>query len=182
MPGFQIANNLGYGAPANVSPFYSYTWEIQQLFGDFPSQDGKPSPLIYVRDCTLPTFSGRREEAEGAGMSYKYADGIVWEDIKVTFYDIPIGNVKLGDLLKKWRNRIWTAEYGLNVPDEYKSDSIITSFNSDQSVSTQWKLVGSWPQTIRNGELTYTRSEIKLVEVTVCYDWAVEGGEGEQTS
>ena len=35
-----------------------------------------------------------------------------------------------------------------------------------------WFLYNSWPSQIRSGELTYTNSDIKIVEVTVAYDWA----------
>jgi len=34
-------------------------------------------------------------------------------------------------------------------------------------------LVGSWPSVIRHGDLTYTSSDVKIVEVTLTYDFAV---------
>ena len=40
------------------------------------------------------------------------------------------------------------------------------------SMAYKWVLEGSWPQTIRDGDLSYTRSEVKIVEVVVVYDWA----------
>ena len=38
----------------------------------------------------------------------------------------------------------------------------------------EYRLINSWPSVIKYGELTYTTSDIKKVEVTLTYDWAEE--------
>ena len=169
MPGFQVAPNLGDPVGAtDLRPFYSYTWRIPHLFGEA----GDAGVLIYAKDCTLPTFATGREEVEGASVIYKYASMVNWEDVRLTFYDIPNSDQTLAAKLKEWRDRVWTAEEGLGFADNYKQETNIEVFNLDTTVAYMWNLYGSWPQTIRDGELTYTRSDMKLVEVVVVYDWA----------
>ncbi len=43
----------------------------------------------------------------------------------------------------------------------------------NEAVSYAYDLVGSWPSVIRHGDLTYTSSDVKIVEVTLTYDFAV---------
>lgn len=171
MPGFRV-NDLGSGPVATVQPFYSYTWEILNLFGT----NARDSALVYARECTLPTFTANKEIVEGASLIYKYASHIEWEDCRIVFYDVPVSGKTLEDELTEWRERIWTPEEGLKEAansNGYKKESRISNFNMDESIRQTWVLKGSWPQQIRSGELSYATSDIKLVEVNVVYDWAV---------
>ena len=182
MPGFTVAPNVGSGLSAtNLKPFYSYTWEIASLFVDPSDPAGTQSPgasptglgvIIYAKDCTLPTFSTDYERVDGASVVYKYASMVNWEDIRITFYDIPKDGEIMAERLKLWRDRVWTPGTGLGFADHYKQQSIIQVFNLDITEGYKWILYGSWPQSIRDGELTYTRTEVKLVEVVIVYDWA----------
>ena len=171
MPGFNVGG-LGVGPAAAVQPFCSYTWQIQNLFG---TQILDTTPLIYLKECTLPTFSAKKEEVLGGSLAYKYADGVTWEDVRVTFYDVPLNGQTLAGYLRNWRTKVWSAAAGIGAPDDYKADSKIDVYNSDSTITKTWTLFGSWPQIIRDGELTYTNSDIKIVEVVICYDWADDG-------
>ena len=168
MPGFKVDTIGDPVAAADLKPFYSYTWRIPRLFGEAANE----GVLVYTKDCILPTFSTGREEVDGASVIYKYASMVNWEDVRISFYDIPDNDQTLASKLKEWRNRVWTPEAGLGFADQYKQDTRIEVFNLDTSVSYEWYLYGSWPQTIRDGDLTYTRSDMKFVEVVVVYDWA----------
>ena len=172
MPGFTVDVNAGAGLSNDIKPFYSYTWELDSLFEDLSAA------TIYAKDCVLPTFSASREEVDGASVVYKFASMVNWEDVRLTFYDISHNGILMADRLKAWRNRVWTPETGLGFADNYKKQSIINVFNLDISEGYKWTLYGSWPQSIRDGDLTYTRTEVKLVEVVVAYDWAeISAGE-----
>lgn len=181
MPGFKVSE-LGEGPTHNVRPFYTYTWELDNVFSQL--RDGASAnepPLIYVRECTLPTFAVEREDYESPSIIYKFAAQANWEDIRLTFYDIPNpdGGKKMADILKIWREAVWSPEGGIKLSEKntgqergYKGDTTIKVFNADNTVTYTWRLKGSWPQSIKEGELTYTDSDAKIVEVIVVYDWA----------
>ena len=172
MPGFRV-NSLGdpaFGVSNQLKPYYTYTWRFEQIGPIVPHQTE-----VFLRDCTLPTFAIDKEEVEGASLVYKHASVANWDDVRVTFYDIP-GNKQnsktLAEILIGWRNMVWTSLRGVGMPDDYKQPSFIRLHNADDTSSYVWTLVNSWPQTVRDGELSYTTSDVKIVEVTLCYDWA----------
>jgi hypothetical protein len=168
VPGF-VVQGLGEGASAEPLLYYKYTWEINNLFEEEVKLNST-SGLIYARDATTPSFSFEKGEVQGASMKYKFAKGITWEDVKLSWYDTD----GLWKTLKKWRDRIWAAKTGLGFPNEYKKRSSLTSFIYDESFGMRWRLINSWPVSVKTGELTYTDSDIKVVDVAISYDWAEE--------
>lgn len=171
MPGFSV-NGFGKGPTSSVKPYYKYTWEVVSLFGDGigSTPAGDKLPLIFLRDASLPTYDIDREEVQGATLTYKFAKSIKWADIKITWYD----TVGLVNKLREWRRNVWTPEEGFKAPNEYKRDSVLNSLTYSWDTPNSWQLFNCWPQSIKAGDLTYTESEIKMVEVNVCYDWADE--------
>lgn len=191
MPGFQVSGGLsrsvGEGVSLNHSPFYQHTWNIPFFGGE---NIGKEDARAFCRDATLPTFSVEKEEVQGPSLTYKYASNVNWDDVRITFYDIPVSNDIAKNLcgkLKNWRRQVWNEEHGIGMASidhssdgggitrptaGYKQNTNIHYFSGDTDKHVTWQLFGSWPQTIRDGDLTYTTSEIKLVEVVLSYDWA----------
>ena len=170
MPGFQV-NNIGgvsggsRGPEATREYLYSYTWEILEVVGKFDNL-----VVTSVRDVTLPTFSVSVENHQGASLEYKYAKSVSYEDIKISFYDTD----GLLPTFKEWRESVWTSADGLKTADEYKKNTRINSFDSTWNLQQSFYLHGSWPSLIRYGDLTYTKSDVKIVEITITYDWAEE--------
>lgn len=185
MPGFEInqyqnvANsgnfilNVGGGrARPDSEYYYSYTWSIDDIFGD------SDSLLINARDMTLPAFTADKETVLGGSVDYKFAKSVSFDDVKITWYD----TVGLIDVMKKWRQSVWTQETGLSPAGRYKKVShqrqyianIAPDGGDNKSRDIRYTLHGSWPSTIRHGDLTYTSSDVKLIEVTITYDWADE--------
>lgn len=172
MPGFAIQGINGvFGGQAGDKPvsatqeyLYSYTWEIFQLMGNLDSL------LVNAKDISTPTFTVGIETQQGASLEYKFAKNVSYDDIKVTFYDA-VGMIKI---FKEWRETVWTSQDGLKTAESYKRNSKLIIFppSWDKTQSVEWHLTGSWPSSIRHGELTYTSSDVKLVEVTVTYDFA----------
>jgi hypothetical protein len=171
MPGFMVGGIGGMPDKSSVSGrrqfYYNYTWDIESIFQDSPA--GKP-PLVCLRDASLPTFTVNKETYQGASLEYKFAKSVVWEDIKVSWYD----SEGLLPIMKTWREMVWTPECGIKPPNLYKFDTILNHFLPTGAKQNQWKLNNSWPSQIRHGDLTYTSSEVKIIEVTVSYDWAIE--------
>lgn len=167
MPGFSVSG-VGQGPSNQVRPYYTYTWEIQTLF----EENGLTGALIFAKELTPPSFVPKREELESASLVYKYAAQANWDDVRITFYDIPQNGQRLADTLRQWRRTVWTPEEGIGLADDYKKDSAISIFNMDRSDEYTWMLHGSWPAQVRESDLTYTGSDVKSVEVIVAYDWA----------
>ncbi len=178
MPGF-VVNGLGGGAPSSVQPYYKYTWEVTQVLGDVIglSSSGKLSPgkmpLVYIKDATLPDWSLDREEIQGSSLVYKFAKTMKWEDVKITWYD----TVGLASLVRAWRESIWTPDGGLANPDDYKRESIIRSLTFAWKKPVIWKLINSWPTSVKTSDLTYADSDVKSVTVNLAYDWAEDSTE-----
>lgn len=174
MPGFVVRGiNGDFGGQVGVRQLgateeylYTYTWEIFELF------ETREDLLINAKDITTPTFTVGIENQQGASLEYKFAKSVSYDDVKVTFYD----TVGLIRILKGWRERVWTANDGLKLAERYKRNSRIYVYPPtwDLNDGESWRLIGSWPSVIRHGELTYTSSDVKVVEVTVTYDWAEE--------
>ncbi len=183
MPGFQVTSAWGerMGDPRgpyadSARPFYSYTWRINHLFGE---DAGSSSDVTaYCISATLPAITHRREEVEGSSVIYKYAKDVIWEDVRVTFYDIvDMSSMSMLKKLKKWRDKVWSVEKGIGVAEGekgYKKDTRIMKHTFDGSFEEGWLLKGSWPQAIKYGELTYSKSEVNILDVVITYDWAVE--------
>jgi hypothetical protein len=197
MPGFSVPGPngpVGEGPSVGNFPYFVYTWRILSVFEELIDIG---NPLVYAKDATLPTFTAGVEEVESASLVYKYAKAPKWEDVRLTWYDIPVNGISACDLIKNWRRRVWTPEGGVGeavtvpaprpsapdsaVPrprysrnDGYKRDSRIAQFTAEDEPEEVrvWTLYGSWPQQIREGDLTYTDSEVKIVEVVLAYDWA----------
>lgn len=168
MPGFKVHGDFGgnRNAPeAKLDYYYNYFWEIDSLF---ETNFDAGSALISLRDAGTPTFTVNKETYQGASLEYKFAKSVIWDDIKVSWYDTD----GLVDAIEQWRQTVWSPGCGLRQASEYKKESRITSFLPTGKSDVAWLLRNSWPSQIKYGDLTYTTSDIKIVEVTVTYDWA----------
>ena len=169
MPGFKVSG-VGRGANGQPKAYYSYSWYIQNLFGSSVGRDGS-SALVYLKDMTLPSITISPEQYQGSALEYKFAKSVNWDDVKVTWYDTE----GLLPIMKQWRQSVWTPESGLKPACEYKKQSALCTELPEGGGTNTWTLINSWPSTIKYGELTYTQSDVKVVDATVTYDWAEEG-------
>lgn len=168
MPGF-VVEKLGAGVQASsLKPFYNYTWEIKQIFGTGPSS--KSDCIIVAKDMSLPSFTVQKTEVIGSSIKYKFAEIANWDDVKITWYD----TVDMTKKIREWRTMVWTPEEGMKPADTYKRESVLAKFTYDESETVKWTLYNSWPSEIKEGDLTYTGSDAKVVSVTVTYDWAID--------
>jgi hypothetical protein len=145
---------------------HNYTWEVFQLFGD------SQTLLVNAKDITPPAFTVDIENQQGSALRYKFAKSVSYDDVKIVFYDV-VGLIKI---VKRWRETVWTPGTGLKLANDYKKESRINIYSPtwEPKDGYSWILKGSWPSVIRHGDLTYTSSDVKVVEVTVTYDWAEE--------
>ena len=54
----------------------------------------------------------------------------------------------------------------------YKQESKFDLLDGSGATINSYTLKNSWPINISQGKLTYTDTEIKIVTVTLAYDWA----------
>jgi len=177
MPGFSVpykdSSFGGHGRVADANRtdyYYTYTWQIFQLVGSGQYYGRQVDPLIHLKDATLPTFTANQDTYTGSSLEYKWAKSVTWDDIKVSWYD----TVGMAAIMRDWRKNVWSQNDGLQVASQYKKRSQIDVYLPTGYEVVTWCLIGSWPKVIRQGELSYTNSDVKLVEVTVTYDWAEE--------
>lgn len=165
--------NENFLADPDIDIYLSYTWDIKTIFS---KETANEQYLIYLKDANTPTFTANKETYVGVNLEYKYAKSVTWEDIKLTWYDTGMLHT-----IKSWRESVWSSRYGLQPAASYKAETVLRCFLPEDKNSRAelegyfgWKLHGSWPSSIRSGDLTYTSSDAKIVEVTVTYDWAEE--------
>lgn len=166
MPGFKV-QSLGESVSSRKDYYYIYTWELPNIIGTGVTVN---SPLVHLKDATTPTFVVNKENYVGSALEYKFAKSVTWEDVKVSWYD----TVGLIDIIRKWRQSVWTKEDGLLPASSYKKVTSLRCYLPNGKEEYGWKLQDSWPSQIRSGDLTYTNSDVKIVEVTISYDWAEE--------
>jgi len=181
MPGFTANGGFGGhtylnggfvrgGTPANVDLYYNYTWEVGVLFNDVV---GINKSVVVLRDCTLPEVIVEQEKVKGSFTEYKYAKGVSFTDVKMTFYD----TYGLLAKLLGWMANIYTHDGGLNVAVNYKMDSAIQVSLPDADWNSRqvYYLYGSWPSSVKYGDLTYTSSDVKVVDLSLTYDYFRSG-------
>ena len=171
MAGFNVAGTnfqgIGDNEAQSLATFVpSFTWEVSTLFEE---NAAKSTAIVYAKDASLPSITFEKEEYTGASLKYKFASGAVYDDIRLTFYDT---NGILPYLIK-WRKSVW-EESGLKTASNYKKESVIKVYDPTGELQQTFKLIGSWPSVIKHGDLTYTSSDFKFVDVTITYDWAEE--------
>lgn len=170
MPGFVVDRDIGGHRIRENSRreyYYNYFWEIQNLF---ETNFTEGSPMVSLKDATLPVFTVNKEQVQGSSLEYKFAKSVVWEDIKISWYD----TLGLLDVLVAWRSTVWTPQCGIKTANEYKKVSTLSTYLPTGQSVNEWVLINSWPSQIRYGDLTYTNSDVKFVEMAVSYDWADE--------
>jgi hypothetical protein len=170
MPGFIINGQGGVGSAAvkdTTDYYYTYTWEIENFY---ENQAYANIGIIHCKTITLPSFNVAQETVMGASLEYKFAKSVNWADVKVAWYD----TAGFLDTVKQWRKTVWSPMYGFAAVAKYKKESRLRTFLPDGTGVQEYRLINSWPSVIKYGELTYTSSDIKKVEVTLTYDWAEE--------
>lgn len=169
MPGFAV-RNVGNGPPVARQPKTKYSWHINQVFGNRIPANGQRAftPVIYARDCTLPTMAVKIGTTKGASIEYKHAQAVCFDDVRVSWYD----TIGLRDIMKEWSNSVWTPETGIRPISAYKKETRIRHYDYVDSAYDLWILHNSWPSRVAAGALSYVDNDINLVEVTVTYDWA----------
>ncbi len=175
MPGF-IIGDTKEGRDPNfklntvTDEYYTnFFWDVSNILGTFVKNQQPAKSLLALKDCKLPTFTVEEEKVLGSSVEYKFAKKVNWDDISVTWYD----NSGLLNIMKTWMNSVFTMNRGMALASSYKKETKILVYTPSNSSRQTYTLNQSWPKAIKFGDLTYTSSDIKVVEATVSYDWAL---------
>jgi hypothetical protein len=184
MPGFTTAGSIGGhklvaggyqagGIPTNADYYYNYFWEVSQIFNELGTLG---QSVISLRDCSLPTVTIEKESYKGSFIEYKYAKGVTFDDVTMAFYD----SWGLLGRINSWCGSVFNESTGLAAASEYKKNSSITvSLPEVGSNSAQiYWLYGCWPSAVSYGDLTYTSSDVKIIDLTLTYDYCRSGIDG----
>ena len=123
---------------------------------------------LIAESLQLPNVTIEEQLIKGALITYKFASGVKWEDATITFYDTE----KLLGQLESWRDIVYTNAEGIKSHVDYKRDSSFELLDGKGQELVELKLKNSWPKSIAHGPLSYGSSDIKIITLTLSYDFA----------
>jgi hypothetical protein len=172
VPGFNIG---GYGGDLvnTLEAARVNRWVITSL-GPITSRGA----VLVAKELTLPHWKADKLEIMGGSLWYKFAKNIKWEDINVQFYDIPDGDYSAFKELGKWIELVHTNDSGIKVHGGggYKMDSMFEELDGKGETLRRIRLKYSWPHSLSWGKLNYASSDLKVIDLTLAYDWAEVAG------
>lgn len=165
MPGFSIGGS-GDGPPNSLETMREHRWEVTQ-FGPIMQRE----LLRISKEVDLPGYAVDVLEILGGAHWYKFAKGIKWKDVTITFYD----DGRLLPQVESWKDMVYTNESGILVHTPgsgYKQDVTFELLDGQGSPVYSVILRQAWPSQIMDGKLSHTSSEIKIITVILSYDYA----------
>lgn len=165
MPGFIVGGSGGPGPANTVETLREHRWLISE-FGPI-----SPNSLLIAKEVTLPTGDIEEQQILGGLIWYKFAKAVKWDDATVVFYD----DANIEPEIEKWKKLVYDNSSGIgkhNPSSGYKKKCTFQLLGGDGSVLQQVVLNNAWPKRIAHGKLSYTSSEIKMITVTMAFDWA----------
>jgi hypothetical protein len=124
---------------------------------------------LYAQSLQLPELSFKEEKIEGASMVYWVASAAKWNKVVVKFYDLH----GLHEIFKDWQDLIWNPKDGIKEATGYKGEPKFVLIDGKGEKKQTYTLIGAYPSNVTHGELSYERSEIKILEVTYTFDFAM---------
>lgn len=164
--------NIGVG-DASVDPekipndaefLRNHRWIIKEL-GDVYVED------IVAKELQLPDLQIQKQLILNGQLTYKYAKSVEWQDLQVVFYD----NGELLKLLDDWKKLIYSDGSGIKSHGSsggYKKKCTFCLVSGCGAIVNTIALSGAWPSSISYGRLSYEDTNIKIVTLTLTYDWA----------
>jgi len=156
-------------------------FQVQILNPVDPTADFK-IPFM-VRAAGIPASTVGSYEVPYFGRQVKYAGDRTFEDWTVTV--INDEDFAIRNALEAWSNAINTHDGNIRaLPQDYKSNAIITQFSKDGSALRSYVFEGMFPISIEGIEMDWSSTDaIEEFTVTFQYDfWKVEGATGIPTT
>ncbi len=171
MPGFNINGNDENSVSSLKEPKFNHRWTIDQLVG---ISIERGSPLLFAQKLKLPEYTVDEEKIKGASLEYKFAKGVKWSDVTITFYD----TLGLSPKIQEFSGNVFNQNsQALHTAERYKADSVFTLLDGSGLVIETYTLKNSWIKKVSHSELSYESSDIKTVTISLSYDWATRTGD-----
>jgi hypothetical protein len=156
-------------------------FQVQILNPVSPEADFKVP--FMVRAAGIPASNLGSYTVPYFGRQVKYAGDRTFEDWTITV--INDEDFAIRNAMEAWSNAVNTHDGNLRaLPQQYKSNAIITQFSKDGSAIRSYVFEGMFPLTISGIEVDWaTVDAIEEFTVTFQYDfWRVEGVTGIPTT
>jgi hypothetical protein len=145
---------------------------------------GENSVLWWAKTVTTPAFDVTEVEHNHLDNKYYFPGRVTWSDVSLTLVDpISVDAVALTNELLE------SSGYGipsqppadpanLSTMSKAKStaavkDVIISILTADGNVIEEWTLRNAFIKSAKYGDLDYSSDDLRTVEMTFRYDWAV---------
>jgi hypothetical protein len=163
MPGFYVEEARSAAQKVHLQHYW-----VALNIGPINPITGK----FLLQDVTLPSFETEPHLQNGASLTYKYASFVKYSDATITFYD----TTGLMAKLEAWRKKIWTPDAGLSPKKTYAENTVIMQQDGEGTPTVTYELFNTWPLKIDQGPLTYTKSESRIITLTLACDYMVATG------
>lgn len=174
MPGFNITGdepNARELPPHTLETNREHRWRIVQLGPiDFDNE------RFLAESVLFPNVDIQQQEINASLLTYKFAKNVRWDDVTITLYDT---QSLYQSLELQWLNKVFTNIAGIRshaapMQSGYKQDTILELLDGDGRVlpGQTFTLKGSWPRRISHGNISFSSSAIKLLTLTIAYDFA----------
>lgn len=169
---------MAFWSSADVEPKRNYRWKVQ-LTGF-----GGDSILWWAKTATVPSFEVSEVEHNFFDNKYYYPGRVSWNEITLTLVDpISPDAVQLTNQL--------LIDSGYNVPASPESANQKATISKAKATSSGfqelsihivnadgvdvevWRVKNPFIKSVKYGDLDYSNDELRTVEMSVRYDWAI---------
>jgi hypothetical protein len=129
-------------------------------------------PAYIVKSANRPNVSSTRKEIDYINTKRYIAGKYAWETLDIVFQDpiVPSGAQKVNEWVRQHMEfTTGTAGYATN----YKKDITLNLLGPDGTKVEEWKLKGTFIQSVNFGTLDYASDDLTDITVTLSYDYAI---------
>jgi len=136
--------------------------------------------IWYAKTCTLPSYDVSEVEHNHMDNKYYFPGRVSWSEVTVNMVDpiTPDAAAELNKMLKEMGYLVpGGSTSAVNKATIDKTNSgllVVIEVLDKEGVSVEkWELKNSFIKAAKFGDLDYSNDELKTVELTIRYDWAV---------
>lgn len=188
MPGFAFANEniqSGRGPNPAVNTARTYRWRISKLGPVSANSLSGVSTQWYAKSLGFPAITSHIEEAQGAGVKYKFAGHVNYTNCTISMYNVLTrSGTSIKTVLENWVSKVYGGKGNgrgrpagnidfneTHVADDYKDTSSFALRDEFGADETELTLFNSWPYKLGHTNLDYTKNEIAELEIELVFDW-----------
>jgi hypothetical protein len=137
--------------------------------------------LWWAKTVTTPAFDVAEVTHDHLDNKYKFPGRVTWQDVSLTLVDpISVDAVSLTNELVINSGYAVPSGYNTNLKTISKKkavasigDVVISIMNADGAPIEVWTLRNPFIKSAKYGDLAYDNDELRTVDITLAYDWAI---------